>query len=284
MASFRAACVQLQAGRSISDNIETAEGLIRQAAREGAAFVQTPEQTALMELERAVLFANITYEDDDPALARLRDVARDLKVWLQIGSLAVQVSDTQAANRSFLIAPDGEIAARYDKIHMFDVDLDHGERYRESATYRRGDTAVVADLPWLKLGFSICYDLRFPALYRMLAHAGAGLLAVPAAFTKQTGEAHWHVLLRARAIETGCFVMAAAQGGHHENGRDTYGHSLIINPWGKVLAEGGTEPGVIYAEIDPAEIAAARKRIPSLNHDQPITLSDAGPALRSAAS
>ena len=284
MASFRAACVQLQAGRSISDNIEMAEGLIRQAAREGAAFIQTPEQTALMELERAVLFANITYEDDDPALARLRDVARDLKVWLQIGSLAVQVSDTQASNRSFLIAPDGEIAARYDKIHMFDVDLDHGERYRESATYRRGDTAVVADLPWLKLGFSICYDLRFPALYRMLAHAGAGLLAVPAAFTKQTGEAHWHVLLRARAIETGCFVMAAAQGGHHENGRDTYGHSLIINPWGKVLAVGGTEPGVIYAEIDPAEIAAARQRIPSLNHDQPITLSDAGPALRSAAS
>jgi predicted amidohydrolase len=187
-------------------------------------------------------------------------------VTLHVGSLAIQASPDRAANRSFLIDPHGEIKARYDKIHMFDVDLANGESYRESNNFRPGEIAVLTDLPWGRLGMTICYDLRFPALYRALAEAGASFLAVPAAFTKQTGEAHWHVLLRARAIENGCFVLAAAQGGTHENGRATYGHSIVIDPWGKVLAEGDTEPGVVMAEIDPAAVVAARAKIPSLQH------------------
>ena len=180
--------------------------------------------------------------------------------------MAVLVSEGRLANRSFLITPNGDIAARYDKIHMFDVDLGGGESYRESSNYRPGELAVLAELPWGRLGLTVCYDLRFPALYRALAEAGASFLAIPSAFTQKTGEAHWHVLIRARAIENGAFVFAAAQGGKHENGRDTFGHSLIVDPWGKILAEGGTEPGVVMAEIDPAEIAAARARVPSLQH------------------
>jgi len=175
-------------------------------------------------------------------------------------------------NRSFLIGRTGEVIARYDKIHMFDVDLANGESYRESRTYRPGDLAVVADLPWGRLGVTVCYDLRFPALYRALAEAGALFFSIPSAFTVQTGEAHWHVLLRARAIENGCFVFAAAQGGSHESGRETYGHSLVIDPWGQILAEGGTEPGVILADIDPAQVAAARARIPSLHHGRRFEL------------
>ena len=270
MAAFQAACVQLRAGRSVSNNIDEAASLIRQAALGGAQFVQTPEQTALMELDRKLLFENIAPEACDRSLARLRRLADDLNIWLHVGSLAVRVAPDKAANRAYLISPTGSIAARYDKIHMFDVDLDGGESYRESATYQPGSAAVVADLPWIRVGFSICYDLRFAYLYRTLAKAGAGLLTAPAAFTKQTGVAHWHVLLRARAIETGSFVMAAAQGGHHENGRDTFGHSLIINPWGEILAEAGTDPGIIQATIDPAEVDAARKRIPGLSHDRDI--------------
>ena len=187
-------------------------------------------------------------------------------IYIHIGSLAIKLSADRAVNRSFLIDPKGEIAARYDKIHMFDVDLADGESYRESRNYRPGESAVLADLPWGRLGLTICYDLRFPALYRALAEAGATMLAIPSAFTKQTGEAHWHVLMRARAIENGCFVFAAAQGGKHENGRETYGHSLIVDPWGRIIAEGGTEPGVVMAEIDPAEVTNARARIPSLQH------------------
>ena len=283
MTRFRAACVQLQASRNVADNIDAAVELVREAAGTGAQFVQTPEQTALMELDRGVLFDNIVEERDDKALQRLAALAAELDIWLHVGSLAIRLSDEKAANRAFLIAPDGAIVARYDKIHMFDVDLGGGENYRESKTYRPGEAAVVADLPWLRLGFSICYDLRFPYLYRSLADRGAQLLTAPAAFTKQTGEAHWHVLLRARAIENGCFVMAAAQGGHHENGRDTFGHSLIIDPWGNVLAEGGTEPSVIHAEIDPAAVAEARRRIPSLNHTRSYRVDEPAP-LRSAAS
>jgi predicted amidohydrolase len=185
---------------------------------------------------------------------------------VHIGSLAIRISPDRAANRSFLIDPKGDILARYDKIHMFDVDLAGGESYRESRNYRPGELAVLADLPWGRLGLTVCYDLRFPALYRALAEAGATMLAIPSAFTKQTGEAHWHVLIRSRAIENGCFVFAAAQGGRHENGRDTFGHSLIVDPWGRTIAEGGTEPGVIVAEINPAEVVNARARIPSLQH------------------
>jgi len=188
------------------------------------------------------------------------------------GSLAIKVTNDRAANRAFLIDSKGDITARYDKIHMFDVDLAGGESYRESRTYRPGELAVLSDLPWGRLGLTICYDLRFPALYRALAEAGATMLTIPSAFTQQTGEAHWHVLIRARAIENGCFVLAAAQAGRHENGRETFGHSLIVDPWGRILAEGGTEPGVVMAEIDLAEVGKARARIPSLQHGRRFEL------------
>jgi predicted amidohydrolase len=181
------------------------------------------------------------------------------------------VSDTKTANRSFLIGPDGRIAARYDKIHLFDVNLPSGETYRESNTVAPGDDAVVANLPWARVGLSVCYDLRFPQLYRTLAKAGAEILTVPSAFTETTGKAHWHVLLRARAIENACFVMAPAQGGEHANGRRTYGHSLIVGPWGDIIAEGGIDPGIVAAELDLGEIAAARGRVPALNHDRPYS-------------
>jgi deaminated glutathione amidase len=219
-----------------------------------------------METGRERFFAGIVAEEQDPALAMLRELARALGIFVHIGSLAIKVSPDKAANRSFLIDRHGEVVARYDKIHMFDVDLASGESYRESRNYRAGELAVLADLPWGRLGLTICYDLRFPALYRALAEAGASFLSIPSAFTRQTGEAHWHVLLRARAIETGCFVFAAAQGGTHENGRETFGHSLVIDPWGRVLSEGGTEPQVVIADVELAEVAAARARIPSLQH------------------
>jgi predicted amidohydrolase len=263
---FRAGLVQLRSGRNVEANLATAERLVRAAARGGASYIQTPENSAVMELEPERLFAAIQTEPESIALSRFRWLAAELGIWLHIGSLAVKLGPELVANRSFLIAPSGEIAARYDKLHLFDVDLAGGESYRESRLFRSGDKAVVADLPFGRLGLSICYDLRFPALYRALAMAGAGIIAIPSAFTKQTGEAHWSVLLRARAIETGAFVLAAAQGGAHENGRSTYGHSMVVSPWGEVLAEAGEDPGVIFAEINLDESAAARARIPSLQH------------------
>jgi predicted amidohydrolase len=258
--------VQMRTGVDPQANRDAAIALIRQAHAAGAQYVQTPEMTNIMEVKRERLMATILDEEADSTLAAFREAARTLGLYLHIGSLAVKASPEKAANRAFVIDPQGEIIARYDKIHMFDVDLAGGESYRESRTYRPGEMAVVIDLPWGRLGVSICYDLRFPALYRALAEAGATMLTVPSAFTRQTGEAHWHVLLRARAIENGCFVLAAAQGGRHENGRETFGHSLIVDPWGRILAEGGTEPAVIMATIDLAEVAAARGRIPSLQH------------------
>ncbi|KAB7738694.1 carbon-nitrogen hydrolase family protein [Parvibaculum sedimenti] len=270
--SFIAACVQLRAGRDVAANTEAAVSLVARAADEGAAFVLTPENTSIMEAERGLLFEKTRAEGDDAALAALRAVAREKKIWLSIGSLPIKVAEAKLANRSFLVAPDGSIAARYDKIHMFDVDLAGGESYRESRNFDAGTEAVIADLPWGRVGLTICYDLRFPYLYRALAHAGARFLTVPAAFTRQTGEAHWHVLLRARAIETGSFVFAAAQGGRHENGRETFGHSLIAAPWGEVIAEAGTEPGIVVAEIDPARVDEARTRVPSLLHDKSFDL------------
>ncbi len=263
---FKAALVQMRTSLSVEKNIDAASKLIREAKDLGAQYIQTPEMTNIMEQGRDGLFAQLKEEERDDSLAAFRQLARDLKAHLHLGSLAIKASDDKAVNRSFLIGPDGEVVVRYDKIHLFDVQLPGGESYRESNTYRPGEIAVTADLPWGRLGLTICYDLRFPALYRALASAGAHFLAVPAAFTKQTGEAHWHVLQRARAIETGSFVLAAAQGGHHENGRDTFGHSLIVDPWGKVLAEGGTEPQVVIAEIDAEEVAKVRARIPSLEH------------------
>ncbi|MGA8919698.1 MAG: carbon-nitrogen hydrolase family protein [Pseudolabrys sp.] len=264
--TFKAAMIQMRSGLKPSTNIDEAARLIGEARSAGADYVLTPEMTNILAAKREQLFAVVMEEEADSSLATLRELARKLGIYVHIGSLAIKVSHDRAANRSFLVDPKGNIVARYDKIHMFDVDLADGESYRESRNYRPGELAVLADLPWGRLGLTVCYDLRFPALYRALAEAGATMLTIPSAFTKQTGEAHWHVLIRARAIENGSFVFAAAQGGKHENGRDTYGHSLIVDPWGRIIAEGGTEPGVVMAEIDPAQIANARARIPSLQH------------------
>ena len=265
-ATFRVGLIQMRSGRTPQANLDTAAKLIGEAKRAGADYVQTPEMTNIMEVSREKLFAAVVDEEIDTSLAMFRELARSLHIFIHAGSLAIKVSPDKAANRSFLIDPHGEIVGRYDKIHMFDVDLANGESYRESRNYRAGEIAVLNDLPWGRLGLTVCYDLRFPALYRALAEAGASFLAIPSAFTQQTGEAHWHILNRARAIENGCFVLAAAQGGKHENGRETFGHSLIVDPWGRILAEGGTEPGVILAEIDPAEVVAARSKVPSLQH------------------
>jgi predicted amidohydrolase len=264
--AFRVGLIALRSGRTPSDNLAAATRLIEQAKHGGADYVLTPEMTNVMEIDRERLFAAIVAEEQDATLATFRELARTLGLYLHVGSLAVKVSSDKAANRSFLIDRRGDVVARYDKIHMFDVDLKGGESYRESRNFRAGDLAVVTDLPWGRLGLTICYDLRFPALYRALAEAGASFLTIPSAFTRQTGQAHWHELTRARAIETGSFVFAAAQGGQHENGRETYGHSVVVDPWGRVLAEGDTEPGVIFADVDPAEVAAARARLPSLEH------------------
>ena len=264
--TFRAAMIQMRSGLAPAANIDAAARLIGEARDAGADYVQTPEMTNLLAARREQLFAAIMEEDKDPTLSALRDLARKLGIFVHVGSLAIKLTGDRAANRSFLIDRAGEIAARYDKIHMFDVDLENGESYRESNNYRPGDTAVLVDLPWGRMGMSICYDIRFPALYRALAEAGAAMLTIPSAFTRQTGEAHWHVLLRARAIENSCYVLAAAQGGRHENGRETFGHSMIVDPWGRILAEAGREPGIVMAEIDPAAVAEARRRIPSLEH------------------
>jgi deaminated glutathione amidase len=282
-ALFRAALVQMCATRSVDKNVLEATRLIREAAMGGAQYVQTPEITTLMETDKAKLVLAIKPEDGNPALAHFRALARELKIWLHIGSMAVAVAGDRFANRSFLITPEGAVAARYDKIHMFDVQLPGGETYRESKNYRPGEEAVLADLPWGRLGLSICYDLRFPALYRTLAQAGAGLLAIPAAFTVPTGKAHWHVLMRARAIETGCFVLAAAQGGMHETGRATFGHSLVVAPWGDIIAQAsGDAPAVVFADIDMAKVTEARGRVPSLDHDRDFKLPSLASRIKAA--
>lgn len=265
---FTVACVQLCGGRDIDANIAAVSALIRQAARDGADLICTPEQSALMEINSKRLFAETARQQDDRALKALRALAAELERWVLIGSLGVKVAADKLANRSFLIGPDGSVRVTYDKIHMFDVDLGNGEVYRESKNYRPGAQAECADLPWGRLGLTICYDLRFPQLYRSLAAAGADFIAVPSAFTAETGKAHWHALARARAIETGCFIFAPAQGGTHENGRETFGHSLIVSPWGGIIAEADTGPGVISAEIDPTQVHAARAKLPTLSHDR----------------
>lgn len=269
---FTAACVQMRTGKDLDQNMEAAAALIREAAARGAQFIATPETTSLMELGAKKLFANIVDEKDDRTLKAFQSLAAELDVHLLIGSLAVRVAADKAANRSFLISPQGNITSRYDKIHMFDVDLGNGEAYRESKNYQPGDKAVLATLPWGKIGLTVCYDLRFPHLYRQLAHAGAAFLTVPSAFTQKTGEAHWEVLLRARAIETGCFVFAPAQGGTHENGRETFGHSMIVDPWGEVLVQADQDPCVVMAEIDLAKVHEARAKVPSLTHDRAIVV------------
>ncbi len=266
--SFRVGLVQMCSGRDVERNVEDATDLIRKAKREGADYIQTPEMTTIMELDRARLLSVTRPEAGNPALLHFQSLARELGIFLHIGSMAILVADGRLANRSFLISPAGDIAARYDKIHMFDVDLGGGESYRESANYQPGSRAVLADLPWGKLGLSICYDLRFPHLYRALARAGARFLAIPSAFTRPTGLAHWHTLLRARAIELQAYVFAAAQGGAHENGRETFGHSLVVSPWGELLAEGGVHPAVIVADVELQLLEDVRRRVPSLQHDR----------------
>ncbi|RIA55443.1 carbon-nitrogen hydrolase family protein [Dichotomicrobium thermohalophilum] len=270
--AFRCALVQLRASGDPKTSIDHAVPLIREAASQ-ADYILTPENTSLIEMRTAPLFAAIAPEEATPALRIFRELAAELAVWLHIGGMPVLVGDRRAANRSFLITPQGDIAARYDKIHMFDVDLPGGESYRESKNYRPGEEAVLASLPWGMIGLTTCYDLRFPEQYIALAQAGADFITVPSAFTRQTGAAHWHILLRARAIETGCFIFAAAQGGVHDTDRETYGHSLIVDPWGELVAErSGDKPGVIVAEIDPGKVAEARQRIPALQHRRPFSI------------
>ena len=261
---FTAACLQVNASNDMAANIAAAAELTRSAVDQGAHLVLMPENVAMMEWGRANLIAKAMLEESHAALAAFRALARALRIWLHGGSLAVILANGKVANRTYVLDPDGAVAATYDKIHMFDVNLGNGEQYRESATFEAGGTAVTVDLPWGRLGLSICYDLRFPHLYRHLGQAGADFLTVPAAFTKVTGEAHWHVLLRARAIETGCFVFAPAQTGTHAGDRKTFGHALIVNPWGEILADAGADPGLILAEIDVAEVARARAKIPAL--------------------
>ena len=272
--TFTAAMVQMRTGLLPEPSLEQGTELIREAAAQGADYVQTPEVSNMMQLNRKALFEHLAAEEDDLSLKAYRALAAELKIHLHIGSLALRASPEKAVNRSFLIGPDGVVIASYDKIHMFDIDLPGGESYRESANYQPGETAVISDLPWGRIGLTICYDVRFPALYRALAESGASFLTVPSAFTKKTGEAHWHTLLRARAIENGCFVFAAAQAGLHENKRETYGHSLIIAPWGEVLAEGGVETGIIMAKIDPARVETARKTVPSLQHGRRFSVAE----------
>lgn len=270
MSVFRAACVQLRSSDDVAENIRVTSDLIREARSKGADFIATPENTTLMAPDGGAKLERSFDEASDPALPKFQALAEELGVWLLIGSLAIKTSAAKTANRSFLVGPKGRIAARYDKIHLFDTDPGSGESYRESNTVEGGHSAVLADMPWGGLGMTICYDLRFAHLYRALAKKGAMMLSVPSAFTETTGKAHWHVLLRARAIENGAFVIAPAQGGRHANGRATYGHSLIVAPWGEILAEAGTEPCTIVAEIDPARVAEARRKIPALQHDRPF--------------
>jgi len=269
---IRAALIQLRSGTDMARNAAEASALIREAVGQGATFVSTPEMTNILEPDRPRLRSLAKSESEDESVEMFSALAHDLGLWLNIGSLALKGPGDKLLNRSLLFAPDGSIAARYDKIHLFDVDLPTGESLRESHAYEGGAEAVLVETPLGPIGLTICYDMRFPHLYRALAKAGAKLFTVPSAFTVPTGQAHWHVLLRARAIETGSFVLAAAQGGRHESGRETYGHSLIVSPWGEVLAEAGTEPGIVIADLDLSQADLARARIPALFHDRAMSL------------
>ncbi len=275
VAVLRVGLVQMCSGLEPEANIAEASRLVRRAADQGAGFVATPEMTNIIEPRRAVLRQKVEEEAEDPSVAALAALARDLGIWLSAGSLALRSGD-RLVNRSLLYRPDGRVEARYDKIHLFDVMLPNGESYRESSSYDGGKEVVSADVGPFRVGLSICYDLRFPQLYLALAGAGATVLNIPSAFTRVTGEAHWHALLRARAIETGSFVIAAAQGGRHASGRETYGHSLVVDPWGGIMAEADAQPGVILADLDAERAGEARARIPTLKHQRPITLEAVG--------
>jgi predicted amidohydrolase len=268
-ASFKAACVQMRGKRDPAENLVDAIRLIREAAKAGATYVQTPEISNIVNRDRPALLTAIRTEAEDPMLKALSSLAKELSIVIHIGSLAIKQGD-KVANRAFVIGADGGLLARYDKLHLFDVDLPNGETWRESNTFTGGVEAVAVDIPQARLGVAICYDVRFPYLFRALADAGCSILSAPACFTKQTGEAHWSVLQRARAIENGAFMISAAQAGWHEDGRETYGHSIIVDPWGKVLAEAGDEPCIIVADIDLAAVSDARSRIPALRHTRPV--------------
>lgn len=276
MATFRAACVQLNSGNDMAANLRAAGDGVRQAAQQGAQLIMLPEYAALLDGSGRVMREHSYPEAGHPALPAFQALARETRAWLLVGSLTVKVDGAQMANRSYLLSADGAIAAHYDKIHMFDVTLPSGKVIRESSAYRPGDRAAIADTPWGALGMTVCYDLRFPHLYRALAQAGAILLAVPSSFQRETGVAHWHTLLRARAIENLSYVFAPAMCGDHPGGRMTYGHSLIIDPWGKILSELGDEPGVIVAEINPDEVARVRGMLPSLEHDREFAAPESG--------
>ncbi|MCG5242003.1 carbon-nitrogen hydrolase family protein [Azospirillum doebereinerae] len=265
---LKAACVQVNAGTELEANLASAGDLVRRARDAGADFITLPENVGWMVQGRAKIMARVRGEAEHPGVAFFAGLARETGAWILSGTLHVLLDGERVANRSYLFDPQGRAVAHYDKIHMFDVDLKGGESYRESATFRPGERAVVAGTPWGGVGLTICYDVRFPYLHRALAKAGASILTAPAAFTVPTGRAHWHTLLRARAIETGCFVVAAAQTGTHDEGRQTYGHSLIVAPWGEVLADAGEEVGFVVAELDMARVEEARRMVPALTHDR----------------
>jgi len=268
MATFKAACVQLNSGNDMAANLRAAGDGVRTAAQQGAQLIMLPEYAALLDGSGRVMRENSYPEGGHPALPAFQALARETRAWLLIGSLTVNFDDQRMANRSYLLSADGAIVARYDKIHMFDVTLPGGKVIRESSAYHAGDRAVVAQTPWGPLGMTVCYDLRFPYLYRTLAKTGAVFLAVPSSFQRETGGAHWHALLRARAIENLSYVFAPAMCGDHPGNRMTYGHSLIIDPWGRILAELGDEPGVAIADINAEEVARVRGMLPSLEHDR----------------
>lgn len=281
--SLTVGLVQITATTEIARNVALAEPLIRDAAAKGAELVLLPEVANLMQVRKSEAKHEVRTEADDPFLARSRDLAEELSIWIHVGSLVIKLEDDERqANRGYLIDPGGHVRAVYDKIHMFDVDLAGGESYRESRAFRPGERAVLAQTPWGGYGMTICYDVRFPHLYRDLAKAGARVLAVPAAFTRQTGEAHWHALLRARAIENGCFVIATGQTGDHEDGRKTYGHALVYDPWGELLVDAGTDTGVTIATLDLTRVAEVRGMVPSLGNDRafapakPLGLAEVG--------
>lgn len=271
------AALQMCSGTDPVRNVETMRRLVRAAAEKGAVYVQTPEMTGALQRDRAGLRAILRQEEDDLVVAAASELAAELGIHVHVGSTAIALADGKVANRGLLFGPDGARICTYDKIHMFDVDLDNGESWRESAVYSPGAVARMADLPFGKLGFAICYDVRFPELFKTQAQAGAEIISVPAAFTRQTGEAHWETLLRARAIENGVYIVAAAQAGVHEDGRETFGHSMIIDPWGRVLASaGGTGEAVVLAEIDTTAVKAAHDKIPNLRNGRAFTLEVSG--------
>jgi predicted amidohydrolase len=267
---MRAAILQMNSGIDPAANAHAIVAAVAEARAGGADILFTPEMSNLLDRDRARSATHLRYEEEDETLAAVRDAARRAGLWVHLGSLALMGEGDKRLNRGFLIDAAGDIRARYDKIHLFDVDLPTGESWRESAVYARGGRAVAADTPWGRLGLSICYDLRFPDLYRALTGAGAVILTVPAAFTVPTGRAHWHVLLRARAIEAGVFVIAAAQSGTHADGRETFGHSLAIDPWGEVLLDIGEEPGLGFIDLDLGQVDTVRSRVPAINHRRDI--------------